>query len=61
VKNNSSPQRVTFQRINSPINQYQGFILHEDHESCVIGFNMEGTEATIVCYYDEWKITKIGR
>ncbi len=56
---NSKYQRVSFIRKNNPKSSYEGIILDEDHESCTISVDFEGTEATITCYYDEWKITKI--
>jgi hypothetical protein len=52
-------QKIIFQKINNPINKYDGYILEEDYESCVISFLLEGTEATIVCFYDEWVVEKI--
>ena len=56
---NNGYQRVKFERKDNPKGLYDGVILDEDHESCTIGVDFEGTEATIVCYYDEWSIIKI--
>jgi hypothetical protein len=57
--NNTTYQPVKFQRKDNPINLYDGIMINEDFESCTISINIEGTDATIVCYYDEWEIMKV--
>jgi hypothetical protein len=56
--NKNANQKVRFERKRKPCNTYEGVILFEDHESCTVGVNFEGTEATITLYYDEWRIIK---
>jgi hypothetical protein len=59
-KNNGTTyQMVKFQRKENPIQSYSGIIINEDFESCTISTNIEGTDATIICYYDEWDIMRV--
>ena len=53
-----NPIKVKFHRKNDWKNVYVGFILAEDNESVILGVDFEGTEATLVCFYDEWEIIK---
>ena len=53
------PMKVSFYAKSNPNIVYAGVLLLEDGESCVIGIDFQGTEATIVCYYDKWEIIKL--
>lgn len=51
---NTFYQEIRFYKKDNPSNYYEGFILDKDCESCTVSFKLEGSDATIVLFYDEW-------
>lgn len=50
---------VIVKKIDSPILHYRGILLWEDSQGCEVEIDIEGNQATMYCYYDEWIVKKI--
>jgi len=59
----TNPMKVTFHRHlkeeGSDYNTFSGLLIQEDHESCIVELDYEGTPATIVLFHDEWNVIKL--